>query len=509
MTRKNQASKNPLHPLPKHGEENHAAHNTHDTHNHPDNRGVDSKHSQCAEAEGCRGFSCSHGSSKIPEYLENNLIRFVYLLRAEGVRIGTSEVIDALQALQHVSIEKRNEVHSALKATLVKKSEDQALFNRTFDYFFTSSETREAYRQQRQQKMLEHEQKLQEAEEIFNFRGEQMELTDMEKTVYAYMPEQDKQRLQEFMEMNKSRDTLKQEYRPFLEALVKGRLNFWHKQLGRDIRDKVSRPDVGDEQLNSIRDAMGAGSRRGGNSILSEDMQYIARKDLPRATVLIRKMARLLATRISRRYRVTRKRNQLDLRSTIRGSIQYGGAPFKLQYKSRRIRKPKLLLLCDVSGSMIRYTSFVLQFIYGLNAAVQRIESFVFSENVERVTSYFQQGKDFNKTMASLVRESSQWGGGTSLHKALKSLLQDYSEELTRNTIVIIVSDTRTIRHKDALEELNKVKDRVKEILWLNTLPAEDWEKYSTVSTFQNAATMFPCNTLSDLEQVMSKKLLA
>lgn len=454
-------------------------------------------------------YSCAAPSGRIPDYVENNLIRFAYLLRAEGLRLGSSEVIDALQALQHVPLEKREEVRAALKATLVKKSDDQGLFDRVFDYFFTPREAWDEFRQQRQQKQQEHSKRLQEAEEVFHFRGEQMDLTETEKTVYAYMPEKDKQRLQEFMEMNKSRDTLKQEYRPFLEALVKGRLNFWHKQLGRDLREKGAAPDVGDEELNSIRDAMGAGRRKGGHSILTEDMQYIARKDLPQATALIRRMARLLATRISRRYRVTRKRHQLDLRTTIRGSIQYGGAPFKLRYKSRRIRRPRLLLLCDVSGSMIRYTSFVLQFIYGLNTAVQRIESFIFSENVERVTPYFQQGQDFNRTMASLVQESSQWGGGTSLHKALRSLQQEHAEDFARNTIVIIVSDTRTIRHRDALEELEKVRSRVKEIIWLNTLPRDEWDKYPTVGAFQQVATMFPCNTLEDLEQVMSKKLLA
>ncbi len=464
------------------------------------------QHSGCGAAG---EHSCSAHAERIPDYLENHIIRFAYLLRAEGLRVGSSEVIDALHALQHVAIEEREEVRTALKATLVKKSEDQGLFERTFDYFFTPAEIREEYRQQRQQKMIDHARKVQEAEEVFHFRGEQMELTETEKTVYAYMPEEDKQRLQEFLEMNKSRDTLKQEYRPFLEALVKGRLNFWYKQLGRDIRESAAPPDTGDEELNSIREAMGAGQQKGGRSILTEDMQHIARRDLPRARVLIRKMARLLASRISRRYRVTRKRHQLDLRSTIRGSIQYGGVPFKLRFKSRRIRRPKLLLLSDVSGSMIRYTSFVLQFIYGLNEAVQRIESFIFSDNVERVTPLFQQGHDFDRTMATLVRESSQWGGGTSLHRALRSLLQDYSEELTRNTIVIIVSDTRTIRHRDALEALNTLRGRIKEVVWLNTLPVEDWEKYSTVAEFQKAVTMFPCNTLADLEKVMSKKLLA
>ncbi len=223
---------------------------------------------------------------------------------------------------------------------------------------------------------------------------------------------------------------------------------------------------------------------------------------------MIRKMARLLVNRISRRYRSSRSRRRFDLRSTIRYSIQYGGKPFLLKYKSRRVKKPQLLLLCDVSASMIRYTSFVLQFIYGINTVIKRIESFVFSEDLERITPYFQEGKDFDTTIETIVRESKEWGGGTSLDKAIQSLFAYHEEELNRNTIVIIVSDTRTIRHQDALKELERLQREVKEIIWLNTLPQEDWDKYSSVEVFQKIVAMYPCNTLADLEQVLSQKFL-
>jgi uncharacterized protein with von Willebrand factor type A (vWA) domain len=111
--------------------------------------------------------------------------------------------------------------------------------------------------------------------------------------------------------------------------------------------------------------------------------------------------------------------------------------------------------------------------------------------------------------MAAVVRESRQWGGGTSLHMALQTLMLRHGEELTGNTIVIIVSDTRTIRHREAAGELQKLREKVKEIIWLNTLPREEWDNYSTVTAFQKAAAMFPCNTLTDLEQVMSRKFLS
>ena len=109
-----------------------------------------------------------------------------------------------------------------------------------------------------------------------------MNLSALDKTVYAYMPETEKKRLRDFLEMNESRETLQQWYRPFLETLVKGRLRFWHKQLHKEIQEVMVQHDTGDEELNAIRDAA-AGSGCGGRTILTEDMQHITRKELPQA----------------------------------------------------------------------------------------------------------------------------------------------------------------------------------------------------------------------------------
>ena len=443
----------------------------------------------------------------LPEYLENNIVRFVYLLRAGGVRIGSSEVIDALQALQLVPLTDRGSFKAALKATLIKNAAAQELFERHFSLFFTAPETREGFLKAHQQKLTVQRQQIKEAAQVLSFRGEQMDLSATDKTVFAYMPASEQKRMQNFLALNESRPTLGANYRPFLEKIVKGRLSFWHKQLGKEIEEELNQPDVGDQELNAIRDAA-AGIGKGGYNILTEDMQNIARRDLPRATLLIRKMARLLVCRISRRFRASKSRRKLDLRTTIRHSIQYGGTPFLLKYKSRRERKPQLLLLCDVSGSMINYTNFVLQFIYGINAVVKRIESFVFSEGLERITPYFQQGKNFEATMEAIVKKSGEWGGGTSLDKAIQSLFRGYKEELNRNTVTLIVSDTRTVRHQASLKEVQRLRNEVKEIIWLNTLPRENWDKYASVQAFQKITTMFPCNTLTDLEKVLKQRFL-
>jgi uncharacterized protein len=212
---------------------------------------------------------------------------------------------------------------------------------------------------------------------------------------------------------------------------------------------------------------------------------------------------------ISRRYRLSKKHQKLDLRRTIRDNLQYGGTPFHLKYKSRRQQKPRLLLLCDVSGSMARYAGFVLQFVYSLNTVVSHIESFVFADQLEIITPYFNHRQDFDATMLEVMNKSRQWGGGTSMGAALQDLREKYDHTLMGNTVVLIVSDTKTTNLENTVEEIKGLRRRVKDVIWLNTLPAAERETSRTTKMIGSEVRMFPCNTLSDLENIVRNKVLA
>jgi uncharacterized protein with von Willebrand factor type A (vWA) domain len=215
-----------------------------------------------------------------------------------------------------------------------------------------------------------------------------------------------------------------------------------------------------------------------------------------------------MATRLARRYRQSKKRQKLDLRKTIRQNIRFGGTLLRLRYRSRRIQKPRLVLLCDVSGSMARYANFVLQFIYGINDVVGQIESFIFSEDLERVTDYFQHVDDFKLTMLEVINRSKEWGRGTNLAAALKSLRLKYPDHLNGDSILLIVSDTKTLALDETLQELAQIKRIIKDVVLLNTLPRSDWQNSKSVGRFESVLRMYPCNTLSDLENVIRQKII-
>src|SRR5205823_8999731 len=108
----------------------------------------------------------------------------------------------------------------------------------------------------------------------------------------------------------------------------------------------------------------------------------------------------------------TQRGHAIDLRRTMRRNIKYGGTVVELARKRRKLRKPRIVLLCDVSRSMETYSTFLLQFIYALQNTLGRVESFVFSTRLTRVTDYFKAG-DIYIALERMARDVPDWAGGT------------------------------------------------------------------------------------------------
>ncbi|GAW93015.1 vWA domain-containing protein [Calderihabitans maritimus] len=444
----------------------------------------------------------------IPDYLENNLVKFVHLLRQAGIRVSSAEAIDALRAMGNINIMERKAVHAALRATLIKNVEDVPAFDKCFEVFFAAPEERKQRQTEWRQKQQEREELIRQAEEELTFRGEKLDLTEEDKLLYVQLKPVDKKRLQDFLyKSSTGKNVEKKNFKPIIENLVRGHLNYWDKRL-RQRKELLQLEPTGDGEIDPMLYCISADLDGRENHILYEDMQNIREQDLPKVERIILRLSKRLATKISRRYRLSRKQERLDLRRTIRHNLGYGGTLLELKYKSRKVQKPKLILICDVSGSMGRYSNFVLQFIYGLSSVTSKIESFVFSEDLERITEYFQNGNTFASTMKQVVDESKVWGEGTDLARALETFIAGYSNLLDLKTVIIIVSDTKTLNVEKTGERLGKLRRRVKDILWFNTLPEQEWSKYRSVKVFQAYCKMYQCNTLKDLEKIINQEFL-
>ncbi len=188
--------------------------------------------------------------------------------------------------------------------------------------------------------------------------------------------------------------------------------------------------------------------------------------ELARLTILI---ARRLARRISRRRRPTKRRGVVDLRRTIRSNLTRGDL-IELRWKERKRRKVRLVLLCDISGSMDLYSRFLLQFLYALQNVFGRVETFTFSTRLTRITDHLK-GRPYRQVLRRLS-EVRDWSGGTRIGECLADFNREWgSRLLNRYTIVLVLSDGWDTGAPDLLaDELLKTKRRAGRLIWLNPL---------------------------------------
>lgn len=431
---------------------------------------------------------------------EYNFVRFIHLLRQTGIKVSTEEIITALKALVTIDILNRKHFKLALSATLIKNPDEQFLFEHTFNSFFAEPEVKQKQHEKWEEKKNEELKLIEEAEHVLAYDGRSLDLTDEEKLLFAHLPKEEKEKIKNYLKSSRLPADREHLFRPMLEYQIRGTLRYWKQRLEEsDEYDEYS-----DSELLSIIKK----TDEDNSNILYEDMKKIREKDLPRFANILKSLSRKLATKISRRYRASKKKVKIDLRRSIKSNVRYGGILFKLRYKQKRIQKPNILLICDVSGSMARYAAFVIQFIYGLSSAARNIESFIFSEELERITPHFAKVRPFEELMSEIMEKSKIWGKGTNLNRSLKKLEEHYNHLLNSNTVVIILSDTKTLEIKESAEKLAKLKARVKDIIWLNTLPSKEWKDLQSVTAFQRHCKMYECYTLAHLEKIVRKQFL-
>jgi uncharacterized protein with von Willebrand factor type A (vWA) domain len=193
---------------------------------------------------------------------------------------------------------------------------------------------------------------------------------------------------------------------------------------------------------------------------------------IARAILLI---ATKIATQISRRKKLGRKGNVVDPRWTMRKNMKYGGEIIDLVNRKRRIKKTRVVLLCDVSGSMDCYSRFLIQFMYGLQNELWGVETFVFSTSLSRITHLIRT-KDIANALEKISGSILGWSGGTNIGRSLHTFNRNFAPSLvTHRTVVVVISDGWDRGDVSLLEqEMQDLKRRCKKIIWLNPLLASE-----------------------------------
>jgi uncharacterized protein with von Willebrand factor type A (vWA) domain len=186
-------------------------------------------------------------------------------------------------------------------------------------------------------------------------------------------------------------------------------------------------------------------------------------------------IASKIATQVSRRKKRGGKGDEVDPRWTMRRSIKYGGEVIELVSRRRRIKKTRVVLLCDVSGSMDCYSRFLIQFMYGLQNELWGVETFVFSTSLSRITHLIRT-KDISNALERIAGSVLGWSGGTNIGRSLSMFNREFAPTMvTHRTVVVIISDGWDRGDVGLLErEMRSLKRRCHRILWLNPLLASE-----------------------------------
>jgi uncharacterized protein len=222
-------------------------------------------------------------------------------------------------------------------------------------------------------------------------------------------------------------------------------------------------------------------------------------------TRVARRIARRLALRPSRRWEPGRNGARPHLRRTLRLSVKTGGELSELAFRQRKVRRTKLVVLADVSGSMDLYVRLFLQFLFALQHSFARVETFAFSTRLTRITEQLK-SRGYAQALDELASEVTDWNGGTRIGDSLGAFLQGWPRLLDRNTVVIVLSDGWETGDPEVLgTALEAMHRRVARLVWLNPLlGSPDYEPLTQgmVAALPHLDVFAPAHDLSSLAQL-------
>jgi uncharacterized protein with von Willebrand factor type A (vWA) domain len=229
--------------------------------------------------------------------------------------------------------------------------------------------------------------------------------------------------------------------------------------------------------------------------------------DLAAMERLLRRLASKLATRRSRRLVPSPARGAADLRRSFRRAIGTGGEFLSLARRERAVEEPRLVVLCDTSGSMDSHSRFLLAFVLSLKRAARRTEIFAFNTSLVRLTPWIPAQK-IGPTLDRLAAAVPDWSGGTRIGECLVEFVARYQNEMvTSQTVVLIFSDGLD-RGDTALlsSAMRSIRSKARKVIWLNPLLSDS--RYQPTARGMEAALphvdlLVPAHNLESLERLL------
>ena len=248
-----------------------------------------------------------------------------------------------------------------------------------------------------------------------------------------------------------------------------------------DLSDAAEDQDIVDQWLDTETEDNEEGQEDDPAAYSAEDLlsrkdfSEFTKEDMEQAREIVAKLAAVLATKLSRRKVVGKKGKTIDFRRSWRQSLVHGGEPLELIRKQRKIKKTKILLLCDVSGSMDCYAKFLIQFIYGMQQELREVDVAVFSTHLTDITGLLRR-KGLAEGLNEVANVVPDWSGGTKIGESLLEFYRQFAPSFSAyRSVVILISDGWDRGDVDVLRRSMEMLHRhAYRLIWLNPLLGSD-----------------------------------
>jgi uncharacterized protein with von Willebrand factor type A (vWA) domain len=441
--------------------------------------------------------------------VQHTLEQFMRALRAADVRVSPAEAIDAARTAAAVGYADRELFKDALCAVLAKSREEVVRFDATFETFFARTS---------------------------------LDLPPPPAPSEAHDPGEGSESplAQALLEGDAAAVAQAMEAAAARAGVAEIRLSTQRSRLTRRLLEEMGLAEIEKiiaearrtpgreglaDRLDAARRALAAEAQRyverqhelyaaGSGRALREEM--LAKKalnadggidpvDLDMMQALVKRMAKRLADRYSRRRHKAR-RGHLDVRKTLRRSMGYGGVPFEIVWKSKKVDKPSIVAICDVSKSVAAEAQFLLTFLYSLNEVVDRLDAFAFSGRLIPVNDILDDHGVEHAILQVLQKIGFQQ---TDYGRSLQDFCDQHLDRLDRHTTVIFLGDGRSNFADPRIDLMKQIHDRSRAVIWLNPEPESYWAQGDSVmyryERFCHVAKQ--CNTLGQLERIIEDVL--
>jgi hypothetical protein len=458
--------------------------------------------------------------------MESRILQLIAALRASGVRVSLAESAEAFSAVDLMGIQDREHFRLSLRATLIKDARDIPVFEKLFPLFFGSGQPplmggkpsdelspeeagmlADALRQfaenlrERMERLMNGQPlNREELEQLAQMVG--LNNTDdlryqnwmtqrmMRALAFPEVREALKELMEQLAQMGMSRERVEQ-LREMIQQNMQGLEMQINQFTGERIAENLSQQPPGETTDNILN--------RPFRSLSDADKKAIQRE--------VTRLAAVLRTRIALRQKRA-KTGQLDAKATIRANLKHHGVPMEIRHRSR-VRKPRIVVICDISTSMRFCSELMLTFLYALQGQVHKTHAFAFIDHLEYISGDFS-GTNADEAISSVLWRMPSGSYNTDLGWSLKNFNDDFLDTLNGQTTLLLVGDGRNNYNDPRLDLFSMMSRRAARTIWLNPEPPALWNGDSDMPKYAPLCdSVFRVGNLRELAEAIDHLMTA